>query len=56
MKEELTDEEKLAEVERRLDGIFPREYYSIEWPIVSRKWEFGTCLKEILDANKVYKS
>jgi hypothetical protein len=28
--------------------LVQREYYSIEWPIVTRQWSFGTYVHEVL--------
>ena len=28
--------------------LVQRDYYSIEWPVVSRNWTFGTYVHEVL--------
>ena len=40
---------KIREVTERLDKIDVREYYSIEWPIASRKWTFGIWVNHVLE-------
>lgn len=42
------DDKKYQEVLDRLDRKHG-DYYSIEWPIVSRDWTFGTYVEEVLD-------
>ena len=43
---EKSNEEKIKEVVKRLDG--EKDYYAIEWPLVSRDWTFDIYLKETL--------
>lgn len=50
--EEKTEEQKIQEVEDKLDGegfLTDRDYYSIKWPIVNREWTFGVYVNTILD-------
>jgi len=54
------DEKKIQEVINKLDfaygGFIGSEYYTIEWPIVTRRWNFGTCVNEIIQKYQVHSS
>jgi hypothetical protein len=49
----MTDDEKLEEIEKRLDGVFPPDYYVIDWPVTIRKWQFGIYVNEVLESNGI---
>jgi len=54
-KKPLTREEKLTKIEQAFEDAYRvyRDYYVIDWPVTTRKWEFGTYVKEILQNNKI---